>query len=370
MTDEPAPGDAPAKPAEPPGRRFDARRLLPRASVWYATAALFVVSWILEPGSVDSVSINAMLPFAGILAVAAVGETLVIMQRGIDLSVAGMITLSGMVVSEFAAAHHASLAVALLVVLAIAVVVGLVNGLAIGFIGVSPLVTTLAMNAVLIGAAINYSGGTPSRAPTNLSDFSLHKTLGVSNAVWLAVAVVLVVGLVVARTVWGRRFVAVGASGPAAGAAGVRVELYRLSAYISAAVCYAAAGVVLAGYLSTPNVGMGDTYLLPAIAAVVVGGTALTGGKGSVLGTAIGAVFLTQLTQLVLSMGAPTSTQLVIQSLVIAAAAALQAADRTAVVAWVGRLPWVGRLRGPQPASGFPGGSIRRRATAGIELTD
>jgi ribose transport system permease protein len=318
-------------------RRVELRRFVPRASVWYATLALFFVSWVLEPGSVDAVSINAMLPFAGILAIAAVGQTLVIMQRGIDLSVAGMITLSGMVVSEFAAAHDASLLVALLVVLAIATVVGLVNGLVIGMLGVSPLVTTLAMNAVLIGATIDYSGGTPSRTPKSLSDFSLDKTLGVSNAVWVAVGVVLVVGLIVSYTVRGRRFVAVGASGPATRAAGIRVELYRLSAYIAAAVCYAAAGVVLAGYLSTPNVGMGDTYLLPAIAAVVVGGTPLTGGKGSVLGTAVGALFLTQLTQLVLSMGAPTSTQLVIQALVIAVAATLQAADRHALTAWIRR---------------------------------
>lgn len=316
-------------------RRFDPKRLIPRSSVWYATAALFLISWILEPGSVTHASINAMLPFAGILAIAAVGQTLVVMQRGIDLSVAGMITLSGMVLSEYAASHQAGLLTSLLVVLALAIVVGLINGIVIGFLRVSPLVATFAMSAILLGAALNYSGGTPSRAPRGLNGFSVDKTFGIANTVWLAIALVAVVGAVVAYTVWGRRFVAVGARVQAARAAGIRVELFGLSAYIAAAICYAAAGVVLAGYLDTPNIGMGDSYLLPTIAAVVVGGTALTGGKGNIVGSAVGAVFLTQLTQLVLSMGAPTSTQLVIQSAVIAVAAALQAADRDALLGWL-----------------------------------
>jgi ribose transport system permease protein len=129
--------------------------------------------------------------------------------------------------------------------------------------------------------------------------------------------------------------VSVGASVQAARAAGVRVELARLSTYMAAAVCYAVAGIVLAGYLSTPNIGMGESYLLPTVAAVVVGGTALTGGRGNIVGTAVAAVFLTQLTQLVLSMGAPTSTQLVIQSAVIAIAAALQVRDRESMLAFL-----------------------------------
>jgi ribose transport system permease protein len=313
-------------------RPVERRRWLPRSFVWYATAALFLLSWAIEPGSVSSVSINAMLPFAGILAIAAVGQTLVIMQRGIDLSVPGMMTLAGLAVSEYSSAHGDNVVAAILIVLAIAVAVGLVNGLVIGFLTVTPLVATLAMNAILIGAAIAYSGGTPSRTPRGLSDFALDKTLGVSHAVWLALAFVAVVALVISRTVWGRRFVTAGASFQAARAAGVRVELARLSAYVAGAVCYAVAGMVLAGYLSTPNITMGDSYLLPSVAAVVVGGTALTGGRGNVVGTAVAALFLTQLTQLVLSMGAPTSTQLVIQSAVIAIAAAVQARKGAALL--------------------------------------
>lgn len=314
-------------------------RFVPRSSVWYATAALFAVCVLVQPQSVGSVSLNAMLPFAGILAIAAVGQTLVVMQGGIDFSVPGMMTVAGLVVSKYAAANDAGLAEAILIVVAIAIVVGFVNGIVIGFLGVTSLVATLAMNAILLGAAVSYSGGTAPRAPRALSSFALDKTVGVSNVVWLAAAFVALVSFLVAYTVWGRRFVAVGAQARAARAAGIRIEWFGLSAYVVAALCYAAAGIVLAGYVSTPNVSMGDAYLLPAIAAVVIGGTPLGGGKGNVIGTAVGAVFLSQLTQLVVSLGAPTSAQFLVQSGVIAVAAAIQASGGRALAALLRRAP-------------------------------
>ena len=149
-----------------------------------------------------------------------------------------------------------------------------------------------------------------------------------------------VTAVATAKTTWGRKLVAVGSNERAARAAGIRVTLIKISGYVGAALCYSAAGVVLAGYVSTPNTNAGNPYLLPAIAAVVVGGTALIGGKGSVVGTAVGALFLSQLTQLVLSLGAPSSTQLIIQAAVIAIAVTAQGIDLRTLTA---RLP--GRTR-------------------------
>lgn len=303
------------------------RGWLPSSTVWYVTAALFLLSWLIEPGSVDSSSLDAMLPFAGILAIAAVGQTLVVMQRGIDLSLPGMMTLAALVVSKYATEHGNAIFVAILIVAGISILVGLINGIAVSFFTVTPLVATLAMNAILIGFSLAYSGGTSARAPESLASFSLDKTLGISNTDLLALALVIIVAAIVARTTIGRRFVAVGASERASRASGIPVERYTVVGYVAAALCYSAAGVLLAGYVSTPNVDSGNQYLLPAIAAVVVGGTAFTGGRGNIVGTAVAAVFLSQLTQLVLSMGAPTATQLVIQAVVIALAAAAQSAD-------------------------------------------
>jgi len=307
--------------------------VIPRSTpIWLVTVALFLLSWVIAPGSVSHSAIDSLLPFAGILAIAAVGQTIVVMLRGIDLSLPGMMTLAALVSSQYAAHHHNNVVLALAVVAVIAVIVGLVNGIAVTVFSVTPLVATLAVNSVLLGAALAYTGGSPARAPDSVSKFALDKTLGVSNTVWLAIGLVIVTAIATARTTWGRRVAAVGANDRTARAAGVRVASIRISGYIAAAICYSGAGVLLAGYVSTPNTNSGTPYLLPAIAAVVVGGTALTGGRGNVVGTAAGALFLSQLTQLVLSLGAPSSTQLIIQAVVLALAVFAQGIDWPALL--------------------------------------
>ncbi|MDJ0415960.1 ABC transporter permease [Rhodococcus opacus] len=301
------------------------------SSVIAITVALFLFSWLIAPGSISGSAIDSLLPFAGILAIAAIGQTIVVMLKGIDLSLPGMMTLAALVSSQYAQ-DHGSILAALLVVAAIAVVVGLVNGIVVSAFSVTPLVATLAVNAVLMGAALAYSGGTPTRAPQSVSDFALEKTVGVSNTVWLAVLLMIVTVFATGRTAWGRRVVAVGSNERTARAAGVRTSRIKISGYVAAALCYSGAGVLLAGYVSTPNTNAGTSYLLPAIAAVVVGGTALTGGRGNIIGTAVGALFLSQLTQLVLSLGALSSTQFLVQAVVIAVAVGAQQLDLRHVI--------------------------------------
>ena len=111
---------------------------------------------------------------------------------------------------------------------------------------------------------------------------------------------------------------AVGANPEAAHAAGIPVARYLMGTYIVAAICYAVAGILLTGFLGIPGSLPGDNYLLPSIAAVVLGGTALAGGTGSVVASAVGAVFLTQLGLVVRAMGAPQSVQLILQGAIIA----------------------------------------------------
>lgn len=313
-----------------PPRLESSRKWLPSwngtSSVIAITAALFVFSWVIAPGSVSGSALDSLLPFTGILAIAAIGQTIVVMLKGIDLSLPGMMTLAALVSSKYAA-DHGSVLTALIVVAVIAIIVGIVNGIVVSIFSVTPLVATLAMNAILLGVALAYSGGTPTRAPEGVSEFALNKTIGISNTVWLAMGLVLVTVFATSRTGWGRRVVAVGSNERTARAAGVPTIRIKVSGYLAAALCYSGAGVLLAGYVSTPNTNAGNSYLLPAIAAVVVGGTALTGGRGNIVGTAIGALFLSQLTQLVLSMGAPSATQFLVQAAVIALAVGAQQFD-------------------------------------------
>jgi ribose transport system permease protein len=286
--------------------------------------ALFLVSWIVSPRTLGAASILSMLPFAAILAIAAVGQTVVIQQRGLDLSVPGMMSLSAAIVSKYSVAHGGELGMSLAIALGAGIVVGVANGLLITKLRVTPLIATLAMNALLVGVVRSYSGGHPSQAPPALSDFALSKTLGVPNTLLVSIAIVALVSWTIRRTVIGRRFVASGASPSTARASGLRLSRYQIGTYAVAGLCFAAAGVLLAGYVETPGLTVGDAYLFPVFAAVVVGGTPLTGGQGSVVASAVAALFLSQLQQLVLALGAPTSTQLLVQALAIAGATILR----------------------------------------------
>jgi ribose transport system permease protein len=296
------------------------RLRVPRFSaIWVATAVLFAVSPLLASGSVSQSALLSMLPFAGILAIAGIGQTLVIQQRGLDLSVPGMITLTTILVTRIPHGHDDRLPEAIGVILLACIASGLISGIAITWFSITPLVATLGVNALLQGVVFQItSGASTSAAPPGLANFALDKTFGVPNAVLIAAAAILLVGGIIRSTVIGRRFVAVGASPAAAHVAGVRVRAYEIATYVFASITYGAAGILVAGFLGTPGIGAGNDYLLPTIAAVVLGGTSLVGGIGSVVATGIGALFLTQLEQVVLGMGAAPSVKFIIQGSIIA----------------------------------------------------
>lgn len=316
--------------------------------IWFALVGIFVLSWIFAPGSVTGSAVVNMLPFASILAIAAVGQTLVIQQRGLDLAVGGVITLSGIVMCELLTKEYPAVVV-IVIALATGAAAGAFSGLLIARFSITPLVATLAVNALLLGLVRAVSGGFPVSASSGLTEFSRGKTLGIPNTMLIAIVFVIIVSLVLRKTVVGRRFTAVGANAETARAAGIRVSRYQIGTYAAAGLCFAMAGVLLAGFIGTATAQLGLQYLLPSITAVVVGGTPFSGGRGSVLATAVAALFLTQLDQLVLSLGANSAVQLLIQAIVLVLATSIR------------RIPF-GKLRrapqgghsSPPPSAGKP----------------
>lgn len=333
------------------GRPVRGRIRLPRGpyvAIWPATALLFAISPFVAGGSVSASALRSTLPFAAILAIVGIGQTLVIQQRGLDLSVPGVISLSAILITKLPAGSGAGSGLWLAVgaVLLISALAGLVSGLAVTRLGITPLVATLGVNALLLGVILQItSGSSDASAPPALASFAFGRVLGVSYLLLIALALVAGVAFVVRRTATGRRFVAIGTSATAARAAGMPVRRYQATTYSLAAVCYGLAGMLAAGFLQTPGLSAGDSYLLPSIAAVVLGGTSLAGGSGSVLATAVGALFLTQLQQVAFGAGAPTSVQLLIQSIAIGLGMALRS------VPW---RRWYGRLSGPPSPSPSP----------------
>jgi ribose transport system permease protein len=334
-------------PRQPPNsvsvRCWTPRLRNPFLAIWPATALLFAISPLVASGSLGLSSLQSTLPFAGILAIVAVGQTLVIQQRGLDLAVPGMVSVAAIVVTRVADGQGNRLWLAVLAALGVCVLAGLISALAIVYLGITPLVATLAVNALLLGTILRItSGSSTSTAPHALVTFASHRILGLSAIVWISVALVAVVGVISRITVVGRRFTMIGTSPRAAYAAGYPVLRYKLVTYCLAALCYGLGGIMLAGYVRTPGLSAGDTYLLPSIAAVVLGGTSPAGGAGTVVGTLGGALFLTQLQQIVFGAGAPQSTQLIIQ----AAAIGVGMAIRT--VPW---RQWLGPRRNPSITS-------------------
>jgi ribose transport system permease protein len=203
---------------------------------------------------------------------------------------------------------------------------GIANGVAVTQLRITPLIATLGVGALATGGAFTVIGeGAPKTIADAVGRIVIQRpllgTFSYVTLVWVLLA--LAVAAVLRFAVVGRTFVAVGANPRTARALGIHVDRYRLAGYTTAALMYGVLGLALTGLAGQPGVTLGDSYLLPSIAAVVVGGTVLGGGSGSVIATVVGAVFMTQLDSLTLSLKAPTSVQLIVQAAVIATAMAL-----------------------------------------------
>lgn len=333
------------------------RRGGPFVAIWPVTLLLFLVSPLLAEGSLSSSSLQAMLPFAGVLAITAIGQTLVIQQGGLDLSVPGTFSLGVVLVVIVTNGESGSLPLGLLVVVLAGLAAGLANGLAITRLGITPLVATLGMNGILLGVQQQVTNGSINyTAPPNWSEFVGSKVAGITVLAVIAFVVIVVAAVVMRRSVWGREFELVGAGPPAARAAGLPVARYQTLSYALAGVCYASAGALLAGYLGRPQLDAGNEYLLPTIAAVVLGGTALGGGRGSILATGAAVLFLSQLDQLLQVLGVSQAYQDVIYGAIIALSMGLRS------------VPWralrgMGSRRRTQAEPGTPSGATTRDST-------
>jgi ribose transport system permease protein len=298
--------------------------------IWVVFALIVAVSPLLASESVSGRSWNNLLFFASLLGLAALGQHLVVVVGGLDMSVGPQMALAALVFAKLGSAvatesSASGMVVAALLAVAACIAIGVINGLAVTLLRITPLIATLAGGALATGAAYTLQGsGAPNPVPAAFSEAvsarPLFGVIAVVSLVWLA-SMALVAGAL-RWTPAGRRFVAVGDSQRAARAAGIRVGRYRVFGFAAASVFYALAGLAVGGLAQQPGVALGDAYLLPSIAAVVVGGTPLGGGVGSVASTAMGALFMSHLDALTLSMQAPTSVQLIVQGAVIAGAMA------------------------------------------------
>jgi ribose transport system permease protein len=267
------------------------------------------------------------------------------MQGGIDLSVAGGMSLYVVIVTKYPAGVNSRLLPAIGIAFLAAVVAGLLNGTLIGRLRLNPIVATLGTNALLFGAVLWYTSGIPTTTTARLARVGGGLWLGIPAPVYFAVGATAVVTAVVKLTAAGRRFEGVGANPVSALTAGLRVKRHRTGAYMWAQILYCLAAVLHAGIVNQPTAYEGNNYLLPTVAAVVLGGTSLLGGRGNLVATAMAALFLSQLDQFVLALGVTYATRQLVQAGALAVGVALSTVEWGALA---------GRFWGRRPTSLVP----------------
>ncbi len=269
-------------------------------------------------GALSSYYFNSVLTLGLFLAVLGLGQGAVVLTGGLDLSVPYTISFTGVMLAAICNGHDAPAFWAIPLALAIGIGVGLVNGLGIVLIGIPAIVMTLAVGGVMQGAGLLYTGGMPTgSAPPVLRWIYNGRIVGFAPAVWFLIAFAIVATLLLHRTTFGRNVLAVGNSVRVARLSGTRVDLIVLGVYVLSGFCSALVGVLMTGFSGISFLSMGVPYLLPAIAAVLVGGSLATGGRGHFIGILGGVLLLTVVGTLVSGAQLPIAVRDIVYGVVV-----------------------------------------------------
>jgi ribose transport system permease protein len=290
---------------------------------------LIGVSQALYPRFLDPQNIKNILSQNAPLGIVAVGMTLVMITRGFDLSV-GATYAAGATVFASLAASEWPLWSAGAVTLAVGLLAGLINGTIITRVNVNPFVATLGTTSVFSGLALLYSNSSPFVVSDKAFSFlGRGSVLGVPVSIWVLAAVLVAGEFVLRKTVYGRSLYAIGGNDEASRLAGLPTPFLRTTTYVICGVCAALGGMIIASRLSIGQADIGSSMALDSIAVVVIGGTSLMGGEGSVWRSAIGLLIVAVLTNLLDSLAVDSNYQLVIKGTIVVTAVALDALARS-----------------------------------------
>ena len=294
------------------------RRALSEYAIFIALAIEFIVLAIAAPAFFTPDNVANVLRQNAFPAIIAAGMTFAILTGGIDLSVGSVVALSGVLCAD-ALVHGWGLPLSIAIGLATGLGVGLLNGLIVTAIRVPPFIVTLAMMLVVRGAAFKYTDArTISGLPASMAPLSQGWSMAVMMALVFAASWILLM-----RTPFGRHVYATGGNREAAWLSGIRVNRVLLKVYALCGLGAGLAGVLVASRLNAGYPRAGELYELDAVAAVVVGGTSLFGGRGSIWGTLAGAFFIGILNNGLNLINVSPYDQLIAKGAVLLAAAAL-----------------------------------------------
>ncbi len=297
--------------------------LLRRSAVWIALATTLAAMIILEPALIHPEQWPILLRQAAPLGMLAIGQTILLIGRGFDLSVGGMVGFVNVLAAGDLAQFYGT-EIVMAVCIALGLVVGMANGLMVAFGSISPLVATLGSGFVLTGAMLIYTGGAPTGdIPEGIRMLSRGRLLGMPYAVCIWLISSVVIGVALCRTWYGRYVYAIGSSLKAARHSGVPVQIIQIGSYVLSSLCAVVGGLLLAGFVGIGTLGAGQELMLNSLAAAVIGGTLLSGGVGGISGTVGGVILLTVLSALLTSTGAGAAGGMFTQGVVLLGAAIL-----------------------------------------------
>lgn len=313
----------------PSGRTRRVIDLIANAGVWPAILLLAIVAATFAPSFFAVDNMQDTLRRASILGIVTMGQVLVLLTVGLDLSVGAVIGVTAVAIAETTKPGGFGLGAGLVFVVAAAIVIGAVNGWLVARRRVPPFLATFGMFVVLEGGRLAYTGGTVSgNVPDSLRELGRGTFFGVPwpTAVLVILAVVLTV--FAHRTVLGRHLVATGANERMAFLSGIAVNRIKIGAYITCSLLAVVAGVFFAGFTGYVDRFIGRGADLDSIAAALLGGTRFSGGQGSFVGAAAGALLIVALLNLIVVAGLEVELQFVAKGSVLVLAVALQSASR------------------------------------------
>jgi ribose transport system permease protein len=306
----------------------------PIVLAYAVAAALLGIIFLLRPGFASPTSLTALFQESALLGLICMGQTLVVLSGGLDLSVPSVLAASGIVLTGLTLGQDSSLVWAVPLVLLGSAVIGAINGLGVAYFEIQPLVMTLAMNTILFGAiagivagGLRISGQGHYSPP--LMQFMIRGTPGgVPMSFLLLLGAAILLTLFLSFSGLGRRIYLVGTNRTVSRYSGINVRFVLLAVYTLAGALNGIAGMLLVGKTGFAFVGIGEGYLFPSVVAVLLGGAAIGGGVGHYIGTIPGAIILTLLTYTLPVFNIPRGAQFILYALVVLIAVRLGKAER------------------------------------------
>lgn len=316
------------------GRRFDVARMLLEGRAFFALIAIIVIFSLLSPVYFSTSNFLTMSSHVAIFGLLSLGMLLVILTGGIDLSVGSTLGLAGVFAGflmqgvsfeVFGVVVYPPVWVVVVLTCGLGALVGAINGVLIAYFKVPAFVATLGLLYVARGVALlmtdgltyNNLGGSEALGNTGFDWLGFNRLFGIPVGVLILAAVAIVCLLLLSRTPFGRWVYSTGGNARAAELSGVPVKRVQVSVYVLSGICAAIAGLVLSSQLTSAGPTAGTTYELTAIAGVVIGGAALTGGRGNVRGTLLGAFVIGFLSDGLVIIGVSSYWQTVFTGAVI-----------------------------------------------------